>query len=206
MFSDPSKVASTGPKGLIKADILKYITDNNLSPLRITTKSAEKSSDSRVVEEQVKTVSAAASPGNESYIDIPLTSMRSVIAKRLSQSKSTSPHGYSTVECNIDAINAIRNDLKAVGIKISLNDLIIKAAATALQLVPEVNLNTVGDDDYQVMSNIDISVAVATPNGLITPIVTNVPNKSLDEISASVRDLAGRAREGKLLLNEFQVD
>merc|ERR1711894_392498 len=73
-----------------------------------------------------------------------LTSMRSVIAKRLSQSKSSSPHGYSTTECNIDAINAIRNDLKAVGVKISLNDLIIKAAATTLQLVPEVNINTVG--------------------------------------------------------------
>ena len=93
-----------------------------------------------------------------------------LIAKRLSQSKSTSPHGYSTAECNIDAINAIRQDFKANGVKISLNDLIIKAAATTLQLVPEVNINTVGEDDYTILPNVDISVAVATPNGLITPI------------------------------------
>ena len=81
----------------------------------------------------------------------------------------------------------------------------IKAAATALQLVPEVNLNTVGEDDYQIMSNIDISVAVATPNGLITPIVKNVVTKSLPDISDTVRDLALRARDGKLQLQEFQV-
>ena len=203
---DPSKVTSTGPKGLLKSDILKHIADNNLSPLKITSKSSSApptkgSSPSPGVQE----VKMSSPPLGQSYVDIPLTSMRSVIAKRLSQSKSTSPHGYSTTECNIDAINAIRNDLKAVGVKISLNDLIIKAAATALQLVPEVNLNTVGEDDYQVMGNIDIAVAVATPNGLITPIVPNVVDKSLPEISATVRDLAGRAREGKLQLNEFQV-
>ena len=67
----------------------------------------------------------------------------------MSESKSTSPHGYSTAECNIDALNAIRKDFKKIGIKISLNDLVIKAAATALQLVPEVNINTLGEDDYQ---------------------------------------------------------
>ena len=200
---DPSKVTSTGPKGLLKSDILKHIADNNLSALKITSKSSSAPPPSSPEVEQVKVSSPP--PVGQSYVDIPLTSMRSVIAKRLSQSKSTSPHGYSTTQCNIDAINAIRNDLKAVGIKISLNDLIIKAAATALQLVPEVNLNTVGQDDYQVMGNIDIAVAVATPNGLITPIVPNVVDKSLPEISATVRDLAGRAREGKLQLNEFQV-
>ena len=151
-------------------------------------------------------LAAVGQPGS-SYTDIPLTSMRTVIAKRLSDSKSTSPHGYSTCECNIDALNAIRNDFKEVaGVKISLNDLVIKAAATALQMVPEINLNTVGEDDCKVMPNIDISVAVATPNGLITPIVTNVVHRSLPDISNVVRDLALRARDGKLQLNEFQVN
>ena len=112
---------------------------------------------------------------------------------------------YLNIECNIDGLNAIRNDFKANGIKISLNDLILKAAATALQLVPEVNINAIGEDDYQLMSNIDISVAVATPNGLITPIVTDVVGKSLPEVANTVRDLALRARDGKLQLNEFQV-
>ena len=149
--------------------------------------------------------SSKMSSNGATYTDIPLTSMRSVIAKRLSQSKSTSPHGYSTAECNIDPINAIRNDFKLTGVKVSLNDLIIKAAATTLQLVPEVNINTIGEDDFKVLPNVDISVAVATPNGLITPIVTNAIGKTIPEISNTVRDLALRAREGKLQLNEFQV-
>ena len=198
---DPSKVTATGPKGLIKTDVLKYIAANNLLPLKITAKPVKSEEPQQPQEAKMVPQSL---PG-QTFVDIPLTSMRSVIAKRLSQSKSTSPHGYSTAECNIDAINAIRSDLKAVGIKVSLNDLVIKAAATALQLVPEVNLNVVGDDDYQIMNNIDISIAVATPNGLITPIVPNVVHKSLPEISETVRDLAGRAREGKLQLSEFQV-
>ncbi len=200
---DPNKVKATGPKGLLKSDLLKYIAEHNLTPLKITSKPVKKAESFKP---QPKAVQAAAVPKpGDSFVDIPLTSMRAVIAKRLSQSKSTSPHGYSTAECNIDALNAIRNDFKAAGVKVSLNDLVIKAAATALQLVPEVNLNTIGEDDYQIMSNIDISVAVATPNGLITPIVTNPVARSLPDISNTVRDLALRARDGKLQLNEFQV-
>jgi len=200
---DPSKVTSTGPRGLIKSDILKYIKDNNLTPIKIA---AKPTTPTKAPEEAKVTTPETASvqKPRSGYTDIPLTSMRAVIAKRLSQSKSTSPHGYSTAECNIDGLNAIRNDFKANGIKISLNDLVLKAAATALQLVPEVNINAIGEDDYQLMSNIDISVAVATPNGLITPIVTDVVGKSLPEVANTVRDLALRARDGKLQLNEFQ--
>merc|ERR1712029_1292976 len=138
------------------------------------------------------------------FTDIPLTSMRSVIAKRLLQSKQTSPHGHATAEANIDAITQIRKDFANAGIKISVNDLVIKAASTALQYVPEVNINAVGDDDFQVMPNVDISVAVATESGLITPIVKNVPSLSLGQISDSGRELAGKAKAGKLQLNEFQ--
>ena len=89
-----------------------------------------------------------------------------------------------------------------------MNDLVIKAVATTLQYIPEVNLNVVnsGDgDDFQIMPSVDISVAVATNEGLITPIVTNVVQRSLTDISSIVRDLALRARDGKLQLNEFQV-
>ena len=71
--------------------------------------------------------------------------------------------------------------------------------------MPEVNINVVGEAEYRILPNVDISVAVATPNGLITPIVTNAIGKTLPEISSSVRDLALRARDGKLQLNEFQV-
>lgn len=197
---DPSKITSTGPKGILKSDVLKFIADNNLTAIKIK---APPTAPKAKPQEKVAPVSTASS--TLGYTDIPLTSMRSVIAKRLCQSKTTSPHGYSTAECNIDLLNAIRKDYKDLGIKVSLNDLVIKAAATALQLVPEINLNTVGEDDFQIMPNIDISVAVATPNGLITPIVTNAHGRSLPDISKTVRDLALRARDGKLQLNEFQV-
>jgi len=205
---DPAKVSSTGPKGLLKADIMKYIAENNLTALKVTTPSRAPSGVAATTvsksKEPIEKKSIPKPVGTATYTDIPLTSMRTVIAKRLSQSKSTSPHGYSTAECNIDAINAIRQDFKGNGVKISLNDLIIKAAATTLQLVPEVNINVVGEDDYATLPNVDISVAVATPNGLITPIVTNATGKTLPEISSTVRDLALRARDGKLQLNEFQ--
>ena len=171
---DPAKVSSTGPKGLLKADIMKYIAENNLTALKVTTPSKAPSGVAATTvsksKEPIEKKSIPKPVGTATYTDIPLTSMRTVIAKRLSQSKSTSPHGYSTAECNIDAINVIRQDFKGNGVKISLNDLIIKAAATTLQLVPEVNINVVGEDDYATLPNVDISVAVATPNGLITPI------------------------------------
>ena len=133
--------------------------------------------------------------------------MRSVIAKRLVQSKQGSPHGYATAECNINAISKIRQDFMSSGIKISLNDLIIKAAATTLQYVPEVNSNVISSvdgDDFQIMPTVDISVAVATNEGLITPIVKNVPSLTLPQISDNIRDLALRARNGQLKLDEFQ--
>lgn len=80
------------------------------------------------------------------FTDIPLTSMRTVIAKRLTESKQTSPHGHATVNTSIDSILQLRKDLAARGIKVSVNDFIIKAVGTALQYVPEMNLNVSGED------------------------------------------------------------
>lgn len=132
--------------------------------------------------------------------------MRAVIAKRLVQSKQTSPHGHATVDCKIDSLGKIRKEfLQLGGVKLSVNDLVIKAAAATLQYVPEVNINVVGDDDFRLMTNVDVSVAVATDQGLITPIVKNVPALSLPEISEAVRSLAIKARNGQLKLDEFQV-
>ena len=127
-------MGSTGPKGLIKADIMKYIKENNLTALKVTspTKTTEKVQKDTKAKVERKQPSSAISAG--SYTDIPLSSMRAVIAKRLSQSKSTSPHGYSTAECNIDAINAIRQDFKENGVKVSLNDLIIKGSLFSKKL------------------------------------------------------------------------
>ncbi len=130
--------------------------------------------------------------------------MRAVIASRLTSSKQTSPHGHATAASNLDAVLRLRKDFAARGLKVSVNDFVVKAVGAALQYVPEMNLNVSGED-FQIMPNVDISVAVATDSGLITPIVTDVPNKSLQQISADIKELAGKAKQGKLALHEFQV-
>ena len=215
---DPTNVRSTGPKGMIKADILRHIKEHNLSPMDMTipTEVVERKAEAKPPADSATSASTTRSelapamhlkPAT-GYTDIPLSTMRSVIAKRLVQSKQGSPHGYATAECNIDAISKIRSDFMASGFKISLNDLVIKAVATTLQYVPEVNLNVISGgpdgDDFQIMPSVDISVAVATNEGLITPIVKNVPSLTLPQISSTVKELAIKARNGQLKLGEFQ--
>ncbi|KAL4225617.1 hypothetical protein ACF0H5_016303 [Mactra antiquata] len=139
----------------------------------------------------------------EEFIDIPNTGMRTTIAKRLTLSKTTIPHSYVTMNCNVGPVTKLRKQLKNENMKVSVNDFIIKSAALALQRVPQVN-SVWQNDEATSMLNVDISVAVATDSGLITPIVKNTPQLAVDEISSTVRDLAERARENKLQLHEFQ--
>jgi len=136
----------------------------------------------------------------------PLSSMRKVIARRLSESKQTVPHFYVTVDCRIDALLKTRAELNAgleEGGRLSVNDFVIRAAALALKKVPEANASF-SDEAMLYYDHADISVAVATPTGLITPIVKRAETKGLAEISAEMRDLAKRARDGKLKPEEFQ--
>jgi len=123
----------------------------------------------------------------------------------LSESKQTAPHFYMTVDCNIDALNLVRKELneKVEGTKISVNDLIIRAAAIALKRVPEANASWT-EDATLLYKSIDISVAVAIDGGLVTPIIKNAGAKGLQQISSEMKDLANRAREGKLLPEEYQ--
>ena len=140
------------------------------------------------------------------YEDVPNNNMRKVIAKRLAASKGQVPHFYSSIEVELDNVLALRKSLvKNHDVKVSVNDLVIRCSALALRDVPEVN-GTYDEKSGMVkkQESIDISVAVATPTGLITPIVPNTDKLGLSEITASVRDLAGRAREGKLAPNEYQ--
>ncbi|VDL83157.1 unnamed protein product [Nippostrongylus brasiliensis] len=145
------------------------------------------------------------------YTDIPLTNMRRTIAKRLSESKSTIPHYYLTSEINIDTLLKVReklNTLLAQGTsggstKISINDFIVKASALACLRVPEANSFWM-DSFIRQNNTVDVSVAVSTPAGLITPIVFNAHAKGLATIASEVSALAARAREGKLQPNEFQ--
>lgn len=132
--------------------------------------------------------------------------MRTVIADRLLESKQTIPHFYLTVECRLDALMAARKQLNEAAngaYKLSVNDFVIKASAYALNAYPDANVAWT-DSALLRFKHADISVAVATPTGLITPIVKAAETKGLRQISEEVKDLAGRAREGRLKPEEFQ--
>uniref|UniRef100_A0A0P4VSN4 Acetyltransferase component of pyruvate dehydrogenase complex n=5 Tax=Rhodnius TaxID=13248 RepID=A0A0P4VSN4_9HEMI len=145
-------------------------------------------------------------PGS-AYTDIPLSNIRTVIAKRLLQSKLTIPHYYLTVECCMDNIVSLRKNLNIAlekeKVKLSINDFIIKATALACRKVPEANSAWM-DTFIRQFNTVDVSVAVSTERGLITPIVFNADQKGLIEISNDVKTLAKKAREGKLQPQEFQ--
>ncbi|KAJ9597833.1 hypothetical protein L9F63_011328, partial [Diploptera punctata] len=132
----------------------------------------------------------AAAPG-AAYLDLPVSNIRAVIAKRLQQSKQTVPHFY---------LNKL---LEKEGLKLSINDFIIKASALACKKIPETNSAWL-DTIIREYSSVDISVAVSTDKGLITPIVFGAEKKGLAAISKEVKDLAAKAREGKLQPHEFQ--
>jgi pyruvate dehydrogenase E2 component (dihydrolipoamide acetyltransferase) len=138
---------------------------------------------------------------------IPHTAVRKVIARRMLESKQTVPHFYLTVEYEIDALLAARAAINEVARKkdarVSVNDMIIKACAKALRDHPECNASWTEDEMIQ-YGAVDISVAVATDRGLITPIVRNADLKGVAQISIEMKDLAGRAKSGKLKLDEFQ--
>jgi pyruvate dehydrogenase E2 component (dihydrolipoamide acetyltransferase) len=138
---------------------------------------------------------------------VPHTSIRKVIARRMLESKQTVPHFYLTVDLEIDALLAARQAINAVaekkGTKVSVNDMVIKACAKALRDHPECNASWTEDEMIQ-YGAVDISVAVATDRGLITPIVRNADMKGLAQIASEMKDLAARAKIGKLKLDEFQ--
>ena len=138
---------------------------------------------------------------------VPHTAVRKVIARRMLESKQTVPHFYLTVDLEIDALLAARQAINAVaekkGTKVSVNDMVIKACAKALRDHPECNASWTEDEMIQ-YGAVDISVAVATDRGLITPIVRNADMKGLAQIASEMKDLAARAKLGKLKLDEFQ--
>jgi pyruvate dehydrogenase E2 component (dihydrolipoamide acetyltransferase) len=136
-----------------------------------------------------------------------LSNMRKTIARRLTESKQNVPHIYLTVDIRLDALLKLRAELNAGlesrGVKLSVNDMLIKALAVALIQVPECNVQFTGNE-LVTFRRADISVAVSIPHGLITPIVAEADTRSLSSIATAMKDLAGRAREGKLQPEEYQ--
>ncbi|XP_022045661.1 pyruvate dehydrogenase protein X component, mitochondrial [Acanthochromis polyacanthus] len=137
------------------------------------------------------------------FTEVPASNVRRVIAQRLTQSKTTIPHAYASIDCDMAAVMQLRKHLAKEQIKVSVNDFIIKAAAVTLKEMPEVNVTWSGDGP-QALDSIHISIAVATDRGLITPIIKDAANKGVQEISANAKALAQKARDGKLLPEEYQ--
>jgi len=181
---DLSGIAGTGPNGRVIAQ--------DVSSTPVTAQSAAPAT-------------RFATPNRGMDTDIQLTQMRKTIAQRLQESKSTIPHYQVTMECELDLLSNARKTLNEAqkDVKLSVNDFVVKAAAMTLRSVPECNSSFMGSFIRE-HGNVDICVAVATPTGLITPIIKDADLKGLKTISTEMKDLAMRAKEGKLALDEFQ--
>jgi pyruvate dehydrogenase E2 component (dihydrolipoamide acetyltransferase) len=162
----------------------------------------------KITEEDVKKASsapAAAAPG-VSYEDIPISGMRKAIANRLKESTQNNPHFFVSSSISVSKLLKLRQALNTSSdgkYKLSVNDFLIKAMAIACRKVPAVNSSWTGDAIREYRT-VDVSVAVATPTGLITPIVTGCEARGLESISSKVKELAKRARDGKLKPEEYQ--
>ena len=153
-------------------------------------------------------LSFAATPvtGDAPFEEVRLSTMRKTIARRMTEAKQTVPHFYLTIEVEIDKLLDVRKDLNEVAgdaVKLSVNDFVIRAAALALKQFPDANVQFAGDK-LRRFSRADVSVAVAIEGGLITPIVKGAEGKTVAAISAEMKDLADRARKGKLAPEEYQ--
>ena len=196
---DLALITGSGPRGrIIKSDIEAVIAAGG------TQDSAEIPVPEVAVHAPVPTTVPAA-PGDQFELE-KLSSMRKVIARRMMESKQQAPHFYLTVDCELDALLALRKELndKADGAyKLSVNDLAIKAAAIALMKVPDANVGY-SEDGIRRYKNADISVAVASEKGLITPIIRNANSKGLAAISIEMKELVQKANDGKLMPEEYQ--
>uniref|UniRef100_A0A3Q0R492 Acetyltransferase component of pyruvate dehydrogenase complex n=1 Tax=Amphilophus citrinellus TaxID=61819 RepID=A0A3Q0R492_AMPCI len=194
---DLAQVRGSGPDGRItKKDIENFVPP----------KAAPVSDAAAPTPTVTPAAPAFAAAPTGTFTDIPISNIRKVIAQRLMQSKQTIPHYYLSVDVNMDQVLELRkelNEVKAQNIKLSVNDFIIKASALACLKVPECNSSWM---DTVIRQNhvVDVSVAVSTASGLITPIVFNAHIKGLAAIGSDVTALAAKAREGKLQPHEFQ--
>jgi len=148
---------------------------------------------------------AASAPAQAAYEELPHSSMRRVIASRLADAKRNIPHFYLTIDCEVDALLAAREQANRLepDLRLSVNDCVVKAAALALRKVPAANVAWT-DDAIRRFRDVDIAVAVGTPGGLITPIVRRADTKGLAALSREMRELAARAMENRLRPEEFQ--
>ena len=197
---DLSTLAGSGPRGrIVKADV-ENATPKAAAPAAATAPAAKALAQS-ASSEQVAKIYA-----DREYQEIALDGMRSTIATRLTEAKQSIPHFYLRRDIELDALMKFRAEmnagLEARGIKLSVNDFIIKACASALQEVPDCNAVWAGDRIFKLKPS-DVAVAVAVEGGLFTPVLRDADKKSISALSAEMKDLAGRARNKKLAPHEY---
>ena len=196
---DLAIVAGTGPNGrIVKEDV-------EAAAISVPAKANIASAEANL--SAITSTSPSSSDGGIPHEVVKLSNMRKTIARRLTESKQQVPHIYLTVDVRLDALLKLRSELNASlesrGVKLSVNDMLVKALALSLIQVPKCNVSFAGDTMLQ-YSRADISVAVSVPTGLITPIVKGADGKTLSAISTEIGELAGRAKEGKLQPHEYQ--
>ena len=200
---DLTGIVGSGPQGrIVKRDIVALIdgthrNGNGTAPVSqpVRTETAEK---------DVPDVATATPPGATGYTEEPHSRIRKAIASRLTESKQTAPHFYVRGSARVDRLLALRAELNEAGTtKVSVNDLVIKAAAQAHTAVPAMNVVWT-QDAIRTFDTVDISVAVASERGLVTPVVRNAGQRSISAIAAGTKDLATRARDGKLRQAELE--
>ncbi|XP_011077240.1 dihydrolipoyllysine-residue acetyltransferase component 1 of pyruvate dehydrogenase complex, mitochondrial isoform X1 [Sesamum indicum] len=205
---DASSIMASGPRGtLLKGDVLAAIQSGKGSAKVSGSKEKISSLDPAPPHPpSASTASKSTVQQTAAYEDLPNSQIRKVIATRLLESKQSTPHLYLSTDVTLDPLLSFRKELKAnYDVKVSVNDIVIKAVAVALRNVPEANAYwDAGKGEIVLCDSVDISIAVATEKGLMTPIVRNADQKSISSISLEVKELAEKARAGKLKPNEFQ--
>lgn len=206
---EASSLKASGPRGtLLKGDVLEAIKSGSASKQASRPSQEKASAPAHTVQSTMHAPPqyGTGSPAMESYEDFPNSQIRKVIAKRLLESKQGTPHLYLSSDVILDPLLAFRKELKDQhNVKVSVNDIVIKAVALALKNVPEANAYWNDEKgEATLCDSIDISIAVATEKGLMTPIIRNADQKTLLAISSEVKELAEKARAGKLAPHQFQ--
>ena len=201
---DLAQVRGSGPAGrIVKADL----NGAAQGVVRPAPAAAPAAAQPAAVSKPAPAPAVTAGPDEIPQEVVKLSNMRKVIARRLTESMQQSPHIYLSVDIRLDPLLKLRGELNASlelrGVKLSVNDLLIKALALALMQVPECNVSFAGDTLVK-YKRADISVAVAIPGGLITPIIKGADSKGVAAIATEAKDLAQRAKEGKLSPSEYQ--
>jgi pyruvate dehydrogenase E2 component (dihydrolipoamide acetyltransferase) len=202
---DLAKITGSGPKGrIVKADVSAVPATAAISA---TAPAAAGAMTSAPLPEAASAASVEAIYQGRNYKAVSLNGMRRVIADRLTEAKQTIPHFYLRRDIQLDTLLKLRSEindgLAARGVKLSVNDFLIKACAMALQSVPAANAVWAGDRVLQMEAS-DISVAVAIEGGLFTPVLLDADSKSLSTLAVEMKDLAARARSRKLAPHEYQ--